>query len=386
MNEQICEVLQHSEAYSYPELQGVQFDACSIVEKWYSQKEKFIKQWGGLIYECDKITINLDDETKSNKIFEFAEKIQNRYLNNDLSDFIFANKDNFFDNLTTKDYTIFDYNKSQYITINAGSKIIKSFKYFETDEDKLRQMQDEASMLIQQDKITGTLCFSVHPLDFLSISENTYNWRSCHALDGDYRAGNLSYMLDDTTFICYIKGEEDQKLPRFPEHIKWNSKKWRILLYLNSQNEVLFAGRQYPFNTLEGLKYIKHYLTTKSLIPSATNFMFGKWSGWHNDQISGDFYYKNNDYAFLPRYVIIKNHLHNINDIIEDESELHFNDLLFSNKYTKPYYLFWDSRYHLEKFKIGSKVPCLICGQRNLDSSHFLECYKCREEYGLEDE
>ena len=28
--------------------------------------------------------------------------------------------------------------------------------------------------------------------DYLSLSENAFNWRSCHALDGEYRAGNLS--------------------------------------------------------------------------------------------------------------------------------------------------------------------------------------------------
>lgn len=85
-------------------------------------------------------------------------------------------------------------------------------------------------MLIQEDKVTGILCLSIHPLDYLSLSENTYNWRSCHALDGEYRAGNLSYMMDNTTVVCYLKGEDEAELPHFPAEVKWNSKKWRMLL------------------------------------------------------------------------------------------------------------------------------------------------------------
>ena len=85
-------------------------------------------------------------------------------------------------------------------------------------------------MILQEDKIEGTLCFSVHPLDFLSSSENTYNWRSCHSLDGEFCAGNLSYMADSATMICYLKSDKEEILPRFPEDIPWNNKKWRVFL------------------------------------------------------------------------------------------------------------------------------------------------------------
>ena len=127
--------------------------------------------------------------------------------------------------------------------IPRGMKIVKSFKYFEKDEDTLADIQSAASMIIQEDKIEGKLCMSVHPLDFLSLSENTYNWRSCHALDGDYRAGNLSYMVDSSTVICYLKSDRDERLPNFPPEVKWNSKKWRVLLFFSNDWDMIFAGR-----------------------------------------------------------------------------------------------------------------------------------------------
>ena len=127
----------------------------------------------------------------------------------------------------------------------AGAKRI--FSLIEEDEETVKRLQTQASMIIQENKVIGKLCFSVHPLDYLSISETTYNWRSCHALDGEYRAGNLSYMLDDSTIICYLKSNKETKLPNFPDDVLWNSKKWRLLLHFSENLDVCFSGRQYPF-------------------------------------------------------------------------------------------------------------------------------------------
>ena len=133
------------------------------------------------------------------------------------------------------------------IYVPEGAKIIKSFKHFEGNKRKLEEMQTAASRVIQADKIEGYIYFSVHPLDFLSLSENAHNWRSCHALDGEYRSGNLNYMVDSSTIVCYVKSKEDTILPRFPEDVPWNNKKWRVLLFLSDDGYSMMAGRQYPF-------------------------------------------------------------------------------------------------------------------------------------------
>jgi hypothetical protein len=124
--------------------------------------------------------------------------------------------------------------------VPKGMKLSKAFKYFVEDEGQLRIIQDVFSEMIQKNKVCGKLCISIHPLDYLSTSETTHNWRSCHALDGEYRAGGLAYMCDKTTVVCYIKSDEDAVLPRFPHHIKWNDKKWRMLLHMEE------AGQRLP--------------------------------------------------------------------------------------------------------------------------------------------
>jgi hypothetical protein len=55
-------------------------------------------------------------------------------------------------------------------------KLAKAFKFFTDSKTVLYDLQNRASQIIQEDKVEGTLCLSVHPLDFLSSSMNTYNW------------------------------------------------------------------------------------------------------------------------------------------------------------------------------------------------------------------
>jgi hypothetical protein len=170
-----------------------------VLEQWYEAKRDIIDSWGGkLIVELpERVTFELSPEEKQRRLDEFIETIEEIYDNYNLVNFITSVQKDFFSNHLSKEYR-----SRTGALIPKGTKVVKAFKYFEEDEKALYDLQTQASMIIQEDKISGTLCMSVHPLDFLSSSENTYHWRSCHSLDGDYRAGNLSYMLDSSTVIC----------------------------------------------------------------------------------------------------------------------------------------------------------------------------------------
>ena len=156
----------------------------------------------------------------------------------------------------------------------------ESLKKIFSDAGMLIMTHCEDQQIIQENTITGTLCFSVHPLDFLSSSENTHNWRSCHSLDGEYRGGNLSYMVDDCTFMCYLRSDGyDHQLPNFPHEVKWNSKKWRVLLYLSNDRTMLMAGRQYPFSSSTGMdRVIKEVFIPERY--ALWNGVEAHWSGW----------------------------------------------------------------------------------------------------------
>lgn len=350
--------------------QGIQNPKVDVLkDKWLEAKRDFIEIFGGEpIYTVPgKVSFKLSDTEKSRRLNNFNEMVCETWGNLELSSFLSDIKDDFFQNITSKQY---QYNG---ITIPKGMKIVKAFKFFEHDKRLLEEMQNYASRLIQEDKIEGELCFSVHPLDFLSSSENTYNWRSCHSLDGEYRAGNLSYMLDSSTVICYLRTEGEFELPNFPTEVKWNSKKWRMLLFLSEDWNNMFAGRQYPFSSNNALDIILNVLSEKLLRRE-----FFPWSNTQIQELNGQPLFQN--YIPINGYIIPLNEL-----VIDPVNPRHFNDLLYSSCYI-PYYTYAKNIFGFSAkkpvFNIGSNVPCVLCGEEDITLSDTMLCTDCELEYG----
>ena len=225
-----------------------------LFDLWADAKRDIIEAFGGkYIYEFpEKVTFELTEDAKNDRIQNFINYLWDLGYD-ELGRFLDYQRDGFYKNGVVEEYKLSD---TKGTIITKGTKLVKAFKYFIKNEAVLNELQSKASQIIQENKVEGTMCLSVHPLDYLSISENTYNWRSCHALDGEYRAGNLSYMMDSSTIVCYLKGDNEVKLPHFPDDVLWNSKKWRVLLYLSNDWKMIFAGKQYPFTTESGMQIL----------------------------------------------------------------------------------------------------------------------------------
>lgn len=358
-----------------------------LFKEWEYQKERFIKRFGGLIYEWPTpIEFTLDDTQKKQRAMEFASTVSDTFNNPVLAEFIDENLDTFFENKVSKTFG----------EIPEGMKLLKAFKFFEPNKAALRNIQDMASQIIQENKIKGTLCFSVHPLDFLSSSENTYNWRSCHALDGEYRAGNLSYMIDNATFMVYLKGADNQHLYGFGG-VQWNSKKWRMLIHCNETDDIMFAGRQYPFSSKSGIDTVLNIYN--NLIISDYKNPWGpvKFGGWRADYIDSYVPYdaENMDDVreLSGKYLVYANQLVEINRIVHDSpNTLNYNDILRSTCYRYPYYaIFNPYGYHSVDYItthpviIGAEVPCLHCGKELINNPETMRCDDCELEFGTEE-
>ena len=362
-----------------------------LFEVWQESKNEIIKAFGGkyIVEYPKRVTFDLGDKEKHERIAQFVSLVENVYGNSELAQFIEHQEDGFFKNLTVEDYTTWA-GKS----IRKGAKLVKSFKYFVNNDRILTDIQNEASRIIQEDKIEGTLCFSVHPLDFLSLSETTYNWRSCHSLDGEYRAGNLSYMMDKSTFICYLKADQDVELPNFGPEVKWNSKKWRVLMYLSDDWRMMFAGRQYPFSTASGMDFV-----LKNFIPTIETYCAGKdveWSDW-NPIISKRMKLTNDISINMDTsYVPFGHYLKPLDELVKDaDGAKQFNDLLHSSCY-QPIFSF---KYYVDyfggkemyisthtKFSIGAYTYCLRCGEEEcLNGADTMMCEACELNYGSSD-
>ena len=377
IKQQVEKVLIYSQS-----LEDVQID--NIINTWLENKRDFIEALNGkLIYEMpNKICFELDEFEKEKKIEKFLNNLINFWHLPELEHFVKIQKNGFFSNTVISDYKTLSGD-----LITKGTKLIKAFKFFTKDIKLLNDVQSAASMIIQENKIEGKLCISVHPLDYLSSSETTYNWRSCHSLDGEYRAGNLSYMMDKSTLICYLKGDDElHYLPSFPGGVPWNSKKWRVLLFMSNDWNMMFAGRQYPFSSRTGIDYVLH-----TLLPQA-GLLRGDWSNWSNEKMA-NYERKDGLYISYPSpYIPLKEGLISMSDLITDaEHSRHYNDLLYSSCYDPEYSVKIDNwawgrdvipNVDTTRFVIGHNTPCVVCGNSPIVEDSML-CYDCYNRYDI---
>ena len=385
IKEQFRQVIIHSQGIPDPKVDNL-FNA------WEKSKKKFIDRFGGLIYEWPiPVEFTLDPKEKRSRAMDFANQVHDNFNNPVLAEFIDENLDSFFENKVTK--------VAKGSIIPEGMKLVKAFKYFEHNKKTLRSIQDMASQLIQENKIKGTLCFSVHPLDFLSSSENTYNWRSCHSLDGEYRAGNLSYMIDNSTVIVYLKGADNVHLNKFGNKVKWNSKKWRMLLHIREDDELMFAGRQYPFNSKTGMDIVLNIYNNLIASDTAFNHPFygvNKYVKWKNDYV--DSYTPTDgledEVVYLNEsYTVINGFLYSMSFLMKEGiNAKNYNDVLHSTCYMHPYYTYLKSSVYGGRMAVGKapiivgeEVYCLHCGDEIINNSETMRCDKCELYYGYEE-
>lgn len=358
-------------AYSQPDCPVPHTD--NLFKKWKAQKAAFLDAFGGepIVTLAKDVTFELNDEEKSKRIDKFLEWVGENYSEEVLT-LLTTNCDSLLDNKLSykyKDYPI-------------GMKLSKVLmKEFGADAESLR---NHLSMLIQEKKVHGDICMSVHPLDFLSLSESAHNWRSCHSLDGEYRGGNLSYMCDDNSFIVYMRAAEDTVLPRFPEDVPWNSKKWRMLIFWDEPHGCFWASRQYPFSTPVGMEYARQGIF-KYLLTTYGEY-YKKYIKWWSDAYNGTMEINGRVRAF-SRTMWLYNEINPVlaplnNYITNDENAVNYNDLLNGSSF-RTSILKYKGKSILElgdvgkRFVIGAPAICCSCGKNIVSHSESMVCDEC---------
>lgn len=102
------------------------------------------------------------------------------------------------------------------------------------------------SLVLNQKRIQGRLCLSIHPLDFLTMSDNDCGWSSCMSWVedyGDYRLGTIEMMNSPCVVVAYVEAKNNMFICGEDE---WNNKRWRQLFIVT--REMILGNRQYPYN------------------------------------------------------------------------------------------------------------------------------------------
>ena len=102
------------------------------------------------------------------------------------------------------------------------------------------------SLVLNQKKLKGNLCLSIHPLDYITMSDNECGWQSCMQWmeeAGDYRMGTIEMMNSPYCVVAYVEAKD----PMFicGDGKTWNNKRWRQLLMIVP--EMILGNKQYPY-------------------------------------------------------------------------------------------------------------------------------------------
>lgn len=135
------------------------------------------------------------------------------------------------------------------LDVNTGSKASKMLGKIakELNLKGYEEFRIAHSMCLNQKSANGTICLSIHPLDYMTMSDNDSGWSSCMSWKecGDYRQGTVEMMNSPRVVVAYLKSNTDMDLCA-TESYHWNNKKWRELFIVDE--DIIMGIKQYPYN------------------------------------------------------------------------------------------------------------------------------------------
>ena len=134
-----------------------------------------------------------------------------------------------------------------------GEDGISDFEYF----------RRKHSTCLNQKLLKGKLCLSIHPLDYMTMSDNAEHWCSCmNWLDeGEYRQGTVEMMNSRCAIVAYLADENPEKFSwyNYGKNYHWNSKKWRSLFLIDKNFSISVKG--YPYQNENLVKEVLNIIS-----------------------------------------------------------------------------------------------------------------------------
>lgn len=257
------------------------------------------------------------------------------------------------------------------LQIQEGAKPVKAINkfltyfapYFKDNKDYQFLMKEfekfrlAHSVILNDKLIKGDLVLSIHPLDFITMSDNDSNWESCMNWVGEgcYHVGTIEMMNSNNVIVCYITNKKDwtfDKDSETGEAYLWNNKKWRQLAYVTP--EIIMTGKAYPYNNKQLSFTILEALDKLAKENLGITYEYGieryEDMKYINTIASMDRarYYRN-----LPE------HRYHKKNIIFDTKGM-YNDML--NDSSTKYWCVRNKVKHNKIISYSGKAPCLCCG------------------------
>lgn len=305
--------------------------SASLLNVWANEKDKFLAKTlfkDGLILSrpvevsCDDLAANVPQDTYVklyDYLYNFRKALRDSLnidslngdeyykLNRSLN--ILFDIDNLWNNVYTGPSI-----KIGRLSLQTGSKIMRVFQklnkmYSLMPEEELEAFRILHSSVLNTSKLKGNLCLSIHPLDYMTMSDNANNWSSCMSWtdEGCYRLGTTEMMNSPYVVVAYLTSSTPFT---FGNH-EWNSKKWRCLFVVH--NDIVTDVKSYPYYNYELTQMSINWLyeLLNAVMPNhynkPTTYTYPKLNSVEirmgTDFMYNDFSYGNTNVGFLNKEI-----------------------------------------------------------------------------------
>ena len=274
--------------------------------------------------------------------------------------------------------------------IRAIGKILEYFKEFYDEEinNMFKDFCNKLSLITNDKFFKGNLCLSIHPMDYITMSDNAENWTSCMnwtnegGAGGCYHVGTVEMMNSNCVIVAYFESGSKTFAWKNELSHEWNSKKWRVLLY--ATKDILVSGKSYPYYneklTYAALNFL-HELAEKNL---GWKYQYGIERYLDMIHITNSERMENNKNWI--RYGNVKKH-----NIIFDSRGM-YNDMLNAAHYD--YWCYRNKVKHNIVINYSGKSTCLCCDNQvaefvcddddynnRYEETGQVVCSECRDKY-----
>ena len=239
------------------------------------------------------------------------------------------------------------------IVIQNGSKTSKALKKI-AEAYGLPHYEDfriSHSQIINDRTLEGDLVLSIHPLDYMTMSDNDCGWDSCMswANDGEYRQGTVEMMNSPYVIVAYLTASNSYYMGN---DYNWSNKKWRQLFIVNE--DVITGIKGYPYRNDDLTKKVCGILKTlaeKNL----------GWNHYHSDIIC---YNACDDFTFGENNIKCK---------------LTFNTCHMYNDFGREHFCYISEEARSTvSIHFSGEEECMVCGKLGeIEDSALLTCDDC---------
>lgn len=140
------------------------------------------------------------------------------------------------------------------LQLQKGTKVFsalqKVLKYFNAPSHffgRLEKLRIRYAQLLSDKTLDNYICISIHPLDFMSMSDNGLDWHTCLSWckDSSYKQGTIEMMNSEYAVCCYLEDSKQWYFDSKNPEARWNNKHIRQLFYIT--DSILLSGKPYPY-------------------------------------------------------------------------------------------------------------------------------------------